>query len=354
MFWCSHHCFRAGSTRAPLFWLPALLILFFPVFVAAQSGSAASGNGGTSMIQGKIFFPSGRRVEGSVQIKLQSYTSGELATMTDSSGSFSFPSLLPGSYTVIVNAGDDYEIARESVVIDGDSNMSRANMPTIPISRRYTVMISLQEKAAANHAKASVISVELAKVPEDARSFYEKALDQEKAGQVSKAIENLKNALSIYPDFPLALNELGVQYLKIAQPSKALDPLRSATRLTPDAFIPKLNLGIALLEVQQFAEAEIQLRNALKVSSTATGHMYLGLTLTHLHNDDEAEAELKRAIGMGGDQLGQAHKYLGGLYWRKHQYRAAADELETYLRLTPKAADAEKIRSTIKELRTQS
>src|SRR5260370_39221253 len=47
-------------------------------------------------------------------------------------------------YTVVVNAGKDCEIARESVVIDSDVNLSRLGLPTPPISRRYTVMISLQ------------------------------------------------------------------------------------------------------------------------------------------------------------------------------------------------------------------
>ena len=51
------------------------------------------------------------------------------------------------------------------------------------------------------------------------------------------------------------------------------------------------------------------------------------------------------------EKLTLAHKYLGGIYWRHKKYREAADELEKYLNLDPKAPDAEKIRSTIKELR---
>jgi hypothetical protein len=44
---------------------------------------------------------------------------------------------------------------------------------------------------------------------------------------------------------------------------------------------------------------------------------------------------------------------LGGLYLGAHQNAAAADELEKYLSLDPKAADAERIKGTIKELRAK-
>jgi regulator of sirC expression with transglutaminase-like and TPR domain len=48
-----------------------------------------------------------------------------------------------------------------------------------------------------------------------------------------------------------------------------------------------------------------------------------------------------------------AHKYLGGIYWGLRDYKRAANELETYLKLVPKAADAERTRAAIKDLRTK-
>src|SRR6266849_4938066 len=92
--------------------LPIILLLFLPVAVLAQgSGAASTGTGGKHIIQGKIFFPSGRRAEGSIQIKLQSFSAGEISTMADASGSFTFALLAPGNYSVVINAGDEYEIA---------------------------------------------------------------------------------------------------------------------------------------------------------------------------------------------------------------------------------------------------
>jgi len=246
--------------------LAIILLLFLPVSVLGQgSGRDSTGTGGNHVIQGKIFFPSGRRAEGTIQIKLESNASGEISTIADSSGSFVFTSLAPGNYTVVVIAGDDYEIAREGVTIDSDLNLARSGGAINSGTRRYTVMITLQPKVSANRAKASVVNAALAEVPENVRALYEKALELAKTGDSSGAISNLKAAISLYPRFPLALNELGVQYLKLGQANKAVEPLKSAMNFSPDAFTPKLNLGVALLETQQFAEAETQLREALKI-----------------------------------------------------------------------------------------
>jgi uncharacterized protein HemY len=80
-------------------------------------------------------------------------------------------------------------------------------------------------------------------------------------------------------------------------------------------------------------------------------HYYLGLALMGQQEFEGAQSEFESAIKTSGDKLALAHKYLGGIYWRNKKYREAADELEKYLKLEPKVADAEKIRSTIEELR---
>jgi len=331
-----------------------LTVLCLPAGAVAQgSGRESTGNGGNHVIQGKIFFPSGRRAEGNIQVKLQSFGSGEISTIADSSGSFSFTSLSPGNYTVVINAGDEYEIASEGVTIDSDLNVSRS-VSLNSGTRRYTVMVTLQVKAS-NHTKASVVSAALAEVPEQARALYEKAVQFGKSGDSEKAIENLKAAISLFPKFPLALNELGVQYLTVGQAGKAVEPLRSASKLSPDAFTPKLNLGIALLETNQIPDAEATLRDALKITSTPTAHMYLGLTLIRVQRFDEARVELETAISTGGanPNLAQAHRFLGGIYWKAQEFKRAIDEFETYLRLTPNAPDADRVRGTIQELRAK-
>ncbi len=68
---------------------------------------------------------------------------------------------------------------------------------------------------------------------------------------------------------------------------------------------------------------------------------------------EEAQKELVLAISNGGENLALAHKYLGGVYMSTHKNKEAADELEKYLQLDPKAQDADRIKGTIKDLRSK-
>jgi len=344
---------RVRSVNRLLFIVLSILILA-PVVQAQGSGKSSTGTGGIHIIQGYVFFPSGRRAEGTIIVKLQSYNSGGLQVIPDSSGAFTFASLAPGNYTVVVNAGNDYEIAREGVYIDSDINMSRTGGRVPTSTRRYTVMVHLQPKTKVS-TKPAVLNAALAGVPEKARKLYEKGVEQARTDEPAKAVESLKAAVSLYPNFALALNELGVQYLKLRQVNKALEVLKQACQLNPDGFASRLNLGIALLEAKQFTEAEEHLRMAVKSNPNApTAHMYFGIALLRLNKYDEAEKELLVAAAANASQLAMANYYLGGLYWRKQDYPRAVEQLEKYLAMTPNAPDAERVRTTIKDLRART
>lgn len=339
------------SARRIVFIILGLLLL--PLTGNAQgSGRESTGNGGIHIIQGYVFFPSGRRAVGEIIVKLESYQNGELRVVPDSSGAFTFAALVPGNYTVVVNAGNEYEISREGVYIDTDPDLSRDRIRLPSTTRRYTVMVHLRPKVNSGQAKASVVSAALAAVPEKARKLYEKGVEQSRANDPEKAADSLKEAVALYPNFPLALNELGVQYLKLRQTNKAVEVLKEACKLDPDSFATRLNLGIALLESKHSNEAEEHLREALKRNSSAlTAHMYLGITLLRLNKFEEAEKELLIAAESNAPQLSMANYYLGGLYWRRKDYARAVEQLEKYLLLTPNAPDAERVRSTVKDLR---
>lgn len=348
-----------GDKSLPVVFLQrSLLILLgmvlLPLCVNAQGGGRSStGTGGIHKIQGYLFFPSGRKAEGSIIVKLQSLQYPELQAIPDSSGTFLFSDLAPGSYTVVVNAGDDYEIYRETLVIDSDLNLSRMgiNLPKNPT--RQTVMVHLQPKLTPGN-KPGVINAALAEVPEKARKLYEKGLEQGRNDDTVKAAESLREAVALYPNFPLALNELGVQYLKLREVNKAIEALKQACKLKADAYTSRLNLGIALLEAKQVNEAEEQLRESLKLNNAVpSAHMYLGIALLRGNKFDEAEKELLIATEANASYLAMANKYLGGIYWKKQDYVRAVEQLEKYLQFSPNAADAERVRATIKDLRSR-
>ncbi|HEU4797264.1 MAG TPA: tetratricopeptide repeat protein, partial [Pyrinomonadaceae bacterium] len=287
---------------------------------------------------------------------LESPGVGELTVLSDANGNFAFQSLRPGNYSVVVEGNEQFESVRERIFIDPSVITTGRGPASYPMSRPFNVQIYLRPKTETSPTyKPGVLNAALANVPKPAIELYEKGVALAQQGETEKAIEQLRRAVALHANFGLALNELGVQYLKRGELDKAADAFTKVLQLAPDAPEPSLNYGIVLLNQKKFAEAETQLRSAVKVNGNSfTAHQYFGIALIYVKNYTEAEAELRRAIELGGAKASQAHYYLGGLYWRTGNFRQAADELDTYLKLEPKAANADKVRTTVKELRSKS
>lgn len=336
-------------------------LIFTPlVWANAQGGVDSTGTGGRNKIQGRIYFPSGRRSDAlTVRVTLESTSSERLSLIADLNGGFVFTSIAAGSYNLTVDAGSEYEIFRESISVEGQvRSRTNGDAPIIgaDIARPYNVVINLQPKRGSHvDSRPAVLNSALANVPKPALQLYDEAIEAIRAGDNKKAVELLKAAVSYYPEFTIALNELGVQYLHLKQPEKAVETFRSGLKIRPDNFNLLLNYGIALLEKKESDEAETQLRAAIQKNDASwAAHMYLGVTLINLRRYADAEKELLRSLVIGGDDLSLPHYYLGGIYWHNGAHSRAAEELEKYLRLSPKAPDAERIRMTIRDLRGKS
>jgi Tfp pilus assembly protein PilF len=319
-------------------------------------GVNTSGTSGNEVIQGRIHFPAKQPSSMRPVVKLKSDSSSELSTVADPDGNFSFTHLRPDSYTIVVEGGEEYENAIETVgvgsagPVPAQGNPSQYAMPVI-----YQVQIYLQPKRAyAVDSSSASTRAALANVPKPARDLFNKAVQAARVGDSGKAIEQFRAAISQAPNFELAYNEMGVQYLKVGQANKAAEALAEAVKLRPEDFAAHLNYGIALVNLKKFGEGEKQLRQALQINNAAaTAHYYLALALLNQHQFDAAESEFEVSVKNSNDQIAQAHKYLGGIYWRNKEYKRAADELERYVALDPKAPDAARIRDTIKDLRSK-
>ena len=323
-----------------------LLLLIPSISASAQSGGKfdPSGTGGQHTIQGRVYLPTQPQEGVIIKVKIDSTNSTGLSVVADADGAFTFRNLEAGPYYLTVDAGENFEVYKDTINIDREISRS-PRILTVPVYLR------LKPNSPLN---SGTVDAMLAGVPKSAVERYNKARELARAGDSKAAIEELKGAISLYAEFALAYNEMGAQYLKLGQLEQAIEALRSAVKLAPEAFNPRLNYGVALLNKKEFSQAEAELRRALKKNdSSPTAHMYLGMSLISQRKLDEAEKELQRAVTLGGDQIGLAHYYLGGLYWGRREYKRAADELETYLKLAPQAPDAERVRNTIKELRSK-
>jgi len=336
--------------------LPVMAIIISACAVTAQAQMGGidtdpgdPGTGGRNTIQGSIFLPGGRRLDRRVKVKLRGIATSEQFQMSDDNGAFSFRRLHGGKYTVIVDAGPQFEVLSEAV--DVIEPPRRRGDPGIVIP----IYLTLQPKRPDPSTVVGTVAAPTTTVPEAARDLYTQALESSKAGDRKKAIAQLNQAIAICPEFMLALNELGAQYLNLKQYDKATEAFRAALKVAPEAFYPRLNLGIVLFQQKDYQGAAVELERAVNRDSTsAAAYFHLGRAQVNLGNYAAAEKSLRSCVSIGGDVSTEAHRYLAAAYIETKQGSRAADELDTYLKLAPHVKDADQIRRIIQDLRAQA
>jgi len=204
---------------------------------------------------------------------------------------------------------------------------------------------------AEDQAFISVAELDAA-VPDKAKKEFDKASGAAAEGKAKDAIAHLRTAISIYPRYLMARNDLGAQLLGLGKLDEAADELRKALEIDPKAFNPNLNLGIVLVQQQKFAEAEAPLKAAVSLDAgSAAARLYNGIALAGISANKEAERELKAALELGGNTFSLAYFHLGEVYLNLGERSKAASALKSYLREAPngpKASQARTLLSTIK------
>src|SRR5215217_6044394 len=143
--------------------LTASLILSLAVITNAQAPGSSRGlasGEGQHMIQGRVHFPSGQTASGkTIKVNLESIsTFGSMSTVADQDGTFRFTSLTAGDYTIVVDAGAEYEKAREPVNIYREASTG---------GRSIQVAIQMYPRVDSSNPL-------FANVPQNALSLYQK------------------------------------------------------------------------------------------------------------------------------------------------------------------------------------
>lgn len=331
------------------FVLPMVCVLGVVVIAVAQGGVGSTRGlpenaGGSNMLEGRVRLPTGRTAGQGIVVKLEGTMVGSRSAITDQDGVFVFRSLPSGEYVLSVDGGSEYVNIRQAVTIHGTAGGA------IVGSSAQVLSADLHFFPKAENADQEVFLG----VPKEAVDRYRSGMQAVRAGNSKKAIQYFNEALGLHSAFIQALRELGVQYLKLGEMEKLAESMEALLKLAPSDPRGHLNLGIALYNLKKLSEAETHLKRATELNKAdPAAHYYLGMTFVGSKQYGDAEKELELAIKNGGDNIALAHKYLGGLYMSSKKNQQAADELEKYLKLDPKAADAERIKGTIKDLRSR-
>ncbi len=131
--------------------------------------------------------------------------------------------------------------------------------------------------------------------------------------------------------------------------------LQEVVGKSPDNLGAWIRLGNLLMDSGRFREAIAAYEKALELRpEDANVRVDMGTCYRNAGESERAAEEYRKALSFDPSNL-QAHRNLGVvLAYDLGRTKEAIAELETYLRLSPDAPDAQKVRQAIKELRERS
>lgn len=273
---------------------------------------------------------------------------------TDSTGRYTFRNLSQGTFIVKVHT--------DGVYVGQSTRVNLIAIRSNGGSHYEQVDFVLETRAEKNgpSVPGNTGSTFVQDVPEKARKVYERAIKQlENDKSLERGMNSLKEAINIFPNYYLALERLGVEYVKAQKHEEAKETLQKAAEVNPNGASCQYALGVANFHLHLIQEAAQNLRRSVLLAPESTNaafaHFYLGLAYWKLGNRGDSEPHLQKAYAMGGNSIpADIHLYLAQYYSDKQRYNDAANELELFLKLAPDARDAASIKTLVKKLRAKT
>ncbi|HJQ23597.1 MAG TPA: DUF2012 domain-containing protein [Blastocatellia bacterium] len=268
---------------------------------------------------------------------------------TDTSGRFTFNGLSSGRYYMRVEpAGLPYEPHTVSIELQAVRIRGGGSEP-------YPVEIVIKRKKDMPPVPEHSDTVFAQTVPDAAKAEYERGLDSLKDNKSDQAVAALQKAIALFPDYYLALELLGTEYVKRGEYDPAVPILNHALEINHAAPKSLYALGVAHLRLHRPAEALRWLKSAADIDAgNANVFMMLGLAYGGNGEMGESESAFKKAYELGGEQVADVHLYLASIYDKQQRYTEAARELELYLKEVKGLKDSTKIKELIAKLKEKA
>jgi len=194
-------------------------------------------------VRGQIFLPNGAPPQRQIRFTLT--TDDGMRTeiyFTDSNGRIS-----------LLRMNGPYRITVETDGVTFGTTTASFN----PVHAGNYITVHLNPPATAPATPPGTVNVNEIEqqISPKAREAYESATKLLAAGQYEQAIEPLRRAVALQPNYFRAYNDLGVAYLKLNQLDQAAEAFRRAIEINDQDYRPQLNLGITLNRQGKSGEA---------------------------------------------------------------------------------------------------
>ena len=377
--------------KAPLLVSVLFCSLMLPGFVLAQSHSGGGGGtkttGGTPttsvprfpgatpsnpaytssvFISGKVALDDGTQLSDPAAI--QTICTGQRHTVayTDSHGSFSFQlgdptpmgsvDLTDASTNSLSRSDSSAQLSNwqscqlqavlagfSSEVIELTSRMN--NLESADIGR-----IGLHRL---QQVEGTSISVTSALAPSAARKALEKARNQEKKGKWKDAQRSLEQAVTIYPKYAVAWNELGGLQIRQNDWTSAKQSFQQSIAADAKYVNPYDGLAQIAFQGSQWKDVVDTTTKLLALNPVNFPQAYLmnGIAEYYLHDFDAGEKIARQGIRVDdGHQFPKLQYLLGMILLRKGNYPGATEYMEQYLHLVKQPSDVEEANKRLAEI----
>lgn len=189
-------------------------------------------------------------------------------------------------------------------------------------------------------------------VPSRARKELDKANELISKQELDQAIRKLNKAISIYPAYALAYNNLGVIYSRLGDLAQEREALEKAISLNDHFALAYLNLGKMNLVAGDFKEALTEFDKASTFDpADPTTLILLAYAEFKQGHFDEAIATTRKAHAMEKSHA-FAHRVAARVFEKQGQPANAIAELELFLKEAPAGSAADSVREELKTVRT--
>ena len=193
-------------------------------------------------------------------------------------------------------------------------------------------------------------------VPADAKKLYEKGIDELESNRTEAGIQSLLNAVKAFPEYYVALERLGREYIKQQNYVYALAVFIKLVSVNEKSFSGWYGLSFAAYALK---ESGIAIEAAKRASTLEQGSveafLMLGIANRQAKNFAEAEKALLNARSLSKGQSADVHWNLALLYANNmNRFKEAADELEEYLKIAPEGTKTEEVKKLVSRFREKA
>ncbi|MBP6003365.1 MAG: carboxypeptidase regulatory-like domain-containing protein [Pyrinomonadaceae bacterium] len=273
-------------------------------------------------------------------------------TKTDGSGRYFFPGLSSGRFTIrVLPFGTDLEEQSGDVEI---INMSRPGGGSTSDSAQKDFY--LRSRRSANNAKSVTGTVFAQDVPAAAVKLYEQGVVELTEKRTDAGMDLLLKAVKIFPDYFLALERLGREYISQQKYDYASAAFLKTVSVNDRSFNGWYGLSYASYALKDPKTGVPAGQKATELnSSSVDAFLILGLAHRQAKQYKEAEKSLLQAKKLANGTQPDVFWNLALLYANDmSRFKDAADELELYLKVSTDEKKNESVRKLIADFRRRS